>query len=139
MKILITENQVKRTAIAWMNMNFSPDQLEIVTSKEYPDSIFYKKNGKVVMEQDKENKYFFFHYHDIWSFFEDFFGLEYKEIQGVLKSWLEDTLKLEGYTPFQNIKPDGQMLEDTLKLEGYTPGVQFREYFSWLEDTFKLE
>ena len=100
MKILITENQVERTAIAWMNMNFSPDQLEIVTHEKYPNSIFYKKNGKFVMEQDEKNKNFWFDYDTIWSFFEQFFGLEQKEIQGVLKSWLEDTLKLEGYTPY---------------------------------------
>ena len=51
------------------------------------------------MEQDKKNKVFHFHYGDIWSFFERIFNMEYQEIQGVLKLWLENTFKLKGYTP----------------------------------------
>ena len=99
MKFIITENKLERVVIHWMNQNFSPEQLEIVKSKHYPDSVFFKKNGKVVMEQDKKNKYFWFHYDNIWSFFESFFGMEYKQIQEVLSYWLEETLKLKGYTP----------------------------------------
>jgi len=82
-----------------MNKNFGLDQLEIVESEKYPDSIFYKKNGKVVMEQDKKNKNFRFDYDNIWSFFESFFGVEYEQIQEVLSYWLEETLKLKDYTP----------------------------------------
>jgi hypothetical protein len=82
-----------------MNKNFGLDQLEIVESEKYPDSIFYKKNGKVVMEQDKKNKNCRFDYDNIWSFFESFFGVEYEQIQEVLSYWLEETLKLKDYTP----------------------------------------
>ena len=99
MKLLITENQLDKAALLWMNKNFSPDQLEIVTSEKYPDSIFYKKNGIVVMEQDKKNKDFWFDYDEIYSFFKSFFSMEYKEWQRIMKIWLEETFKLEGYIP----------------------------------------
>ena len=99
MKFIITENKLNNVALSWMNKNFSPDQLEIVESEDYPDSIFYKKDGKVVMEQGNKNKYFYFDYNDIWSFLESFFGMKYEQIQEVLRYWLEETLKLEGYTP----------------------------------------
>ena len=99
MKIIITEHQLKETAIAWMNINFSPDQLEVVKSKKYPNSIFFKKNGKIVMQQDKKNKEFWFDCGEIWSFFESFFNMKYKEIQDVLRTWLKETFKLEGYRP----------------------------------------
>ncbi len=121
MKFIITENKLERVVIHWMNQNFSPDQLEIFKSEKYPDSIFFKKNGKVVMEQDKKSKYFWFHYDNIWSFFESFFGMEYKQIQEVLSYWLEKTLKLEGYTPLAFTGNFSILLEKTLKLEGYTP------------------
>jgi hypothetical protein len=98
MKIIITESKLNKVVLKWMNLNFSPDQLEVIEHPDYPDSIFYKKNGKVVMEQNKKNESFFFDYGDIWSFFESFFGMEYEEIQDVLRYWLEETFKLGGYT-----------------------------------------
>jgi hypothetical protein len=99
MKFIITENKLNNVALSWMNKNFSPDNLEIVKSEEYPNTIFYRKDGKVVMEQDKENKYFYFDDNDIWLFFKSFFDMKYEQIQEVLRYWLEETLKLEGYTP----------------------------------------
>ena len=122
MKFIITENKLNNVALSWMNKNFSPDQLEIVTSEKYPNSIFFKKNGVVVMEQDKENKYFWFDYGQIWLFFESFFDMKHVQIQGVLRYWLEETLKLEGYTPKGTLLLPAIKLEETLKLEGYTPG-----------------
>ena len=89
MKYIITENKLNNIALSWMNQNFSPEQLEIVKSKDYPNSVFFRKNGKVVMEQDKKNKYFWFSYGEIWSFFKSFFGMEPQQIQEVLRYWLE--------------------------------------------------
>ena len=97
------KNKKYNIALKWMNDKFSPDQLEIVISTEYPDSIFYKKNGEFVMEQDNKNEKFFFYYYEIWSIFEDFFGYNYDEIQSILKDWLEQTLKLEGFTPLSDL------------------------------------
>ena len=95
MKFIITENKLEKVAIKWMNQNCSPDQLEIVKSEKNPNSIFYKKNGKIVMMQDKKHKHFWFDYDEIWSFFESFFGMEYEQIQEVLRYWLEETFKLK--------------------------------------------
>ncbi len=121
MKFIITENKLNNVASSWMNQNFSPDQLEIDTSKKYPNSIFFKKDGRVVMEQDKKSKVFWFDYDEIWLFFESFFGMKYEQIQEVLRYWLEETFKLEGYTPKLLLAVDNNELEETFKLEGYTP------------------
>ena len=99
MKFVITENKLNNIVLRWMNQNFSPDQLEIVTSEKYPNSIFFKKNGKVVMQQNKKNRNFYFDYDEIWLFFESVFGMEYEQIREVLSYWLEETLKLEDYIP----------------------------------------
>ena len=116
MKFIITESKLQKAALLWMNNNFSPDQLEVFESPKYPDSIFYKKNGIVVMEQDKENKYFWFDYGEIWSFFESFFSMEYEEIQGLLDIWLEEDFKLKGYTPCSESSDCWYTLEEALKL-----------------------
>ena len=97
------ETGVELTPSNWMNKKFSPDQLEIVTSKKYPGSIFFIKDGFVVMEQDKKYQDFYFDYDEIWSFFESVFGMEYQQIEEVLSYWLEETLKLKDYTPFTNL------------------------------------
>ena len=99
MKFIIAENKIQKVAFKFMNSLFSPDQLEIVTSEKYPNSIFFRKNGNVVMEQDKISKNFYFDYDEIWSFFESLFSMKYRQIQDVMRYWLEETLKLEGYTP----------------------------------------
>jgi hypothetical protein len=95
MKYIITENKLNNIALSWMNQNFSPEQLEIVKSKDYPNSVFFRKNGKVVMEQNKKSMYFWFSYNEIWSFFESFFGMKDQQIEEVLTYWLEETLKLK--------------------------------------------
>ena len=113
MKYIITENKLNNVALSWMNQNFGLDQLEIVESEKYPNSVFFRKNGKVVMMEDKKSKFFWFDYDKIWSFFESFFGMEYQQIEDVLNYWLEDTLKLEGYTPKLSPSWSTTLLEDT--------------------------
>ena len=95
----MTKNNLDKVVLLWMNKNFGPDQLEVVTSEGYPNSIFYRKNGKVVMEQNKKSKVFWFDYNEIYSFFESFFSMEFEEWQRIMKIWLEETFKLEGCTP----------------------------------------
>lgn len=101
MKYLIIESKVREIALKWMDDNFSLNQLDIIKNiPEYPTSIFYKKNGKVFMEQQLDSKYFWFDYDEIWSFFKQFLGMTGSEIKTVLKIWLKKTLKLEKYTPW---------------------------------------
>lgn len=121
MKFIITENKLERAAIHWMNQNFSPDQLTVLKTNKYPTSIFFKKNGKIVMEQDKEDKYFYFHYDDIWSFFVKFFGLSNMETRAILTKWLEETLKLEGYRPQSSNIHNFYRLEETFKMKSHHP------------------
>ena len=128
MKFIITENKLNNVALSWMNKNFSPDQLEIVTSEKYPNSIFFKKDGVVVMEQDKKYKDFYFDYNDIWSFFESFFGMKYEQVQEVLSYWIDDTFKLKGFTAMAGQSNIPVQIDDTFKLKGFTAwDEQFHE------------
>ena len=64
------------------------------------NSVFYKKDGEVIMEQDLKSDDFWFHYVKIWLVFYDKFGPEYNTTQGFLKTMLDKHLKLGSYTPF---------------------------------------
>ena len=99
MKFIITENKLERVALKFINNELNLDQFEIVEHPDYPNSIFFKRNGRVIMEQDKENKYFWFDYDEIWEYFRDIFGFGNNQTRIIFKHWLEETLKLEDYKP----------------------------------------
>lgn len=77
------------------------ENLETATSGRYPNSVFYKKNGKVIFEhcQNEEFNFFYVDYGTIWSVFEDKFGLKYQEISDFIKGMVEKHLNLRGVTP----------------------------------------
>ena len=99
MKFIITENKLERVILKFINNELNLDQFEIVEHPDYPNSIFFKRNGRVVMEQDKKTKIFWFDYDEFWGYFMDIFGLDDKQIRIKFKHWLEETLKLEDYIP----------------------------------------
>lgn len=92
-----TISGLKLTPSNWMNFYFSPDQLETFKRVDRPDSIFFKKNGKVVIEHDPKWKDFVFDYDHIWEFFELFYGMEDEEIVDVIRKWVDKTFKLRVY------------------------------------------
>ena len=76
------------------------NDLDIVQSEERPDwTLFRYVKGKNMVVYDKENWYAYVNYDDIWSFLENNFGLNYIEIQGVMKEWLSEVYNLRGVTP----------------------------------------
>ena len=60
--------------------------------------VYYKKDGKVIMEQDLKNEYFWFDYDKFWSVFYVKFDLDYNKTQAFLKTMLDKHLKLGSYT-----------------------------------------
>jgi molecular chaperone DnaK (HSP70) len=72
--------------------------LEEVKSKNYPDCIFFKKDGEVVFEQNTKNMYLYTS-GKIWSVFEKKFVLEYDEIKSLIKYWVEENLNRKGIIP----------------------------------------
>ena len=120
MKILITESQKQKIALNYLNKKYHPDQLEIVEHPDYPDSIFYRKDGQVIMEIDKKYMQFLIDYDTIWSFFEKVFSMEYDEIQQLMNTWLEETFNLKGFTPIFSNNIRGASLEETFNLKGFT-------------------
>jgi hypothetical protein len=71
------------------------NDLGMVQSQERPDwtLLRYEKGNNMVI-YDKENGDAYVNYYDIWSFLENNFGLNYGEIEGLIKGWFGEVYNL---------------------------------------------
>ena len=97
MKYIITENKLDKVALTWLNNNFG-DLKPIVND----DKTYYVNEERIPLfysYRDKQNSYVYISYDEIWSFLESMFDMDYQQIQGVIRDWLEETYNLKGLTP----------------------------------------
>jgi len=97
MKYIITENKLDKVALTWLNNNFG-DLTPIVKD----DRTFYVNKDRLPLfyyYEDEKNGYVYLNPNEIWLFLETMFGMEYEQIQGVIRDWLEETYNLRGLTP----------------------------------------
>ena len=87
----MTDN-LKHKIIQYLNSEYG--DLEQFEMEEYPDYIFFMKNGKTIFDYNPKNGYVIISYVQIWSFLESFFGLEHEEVQDLTKEWVEEHYKL---------------------------------------------
>ena len=97
MKYIITESQYNKAIDKFITYQFEPHEEK--TSNKFPNSIFWVKNGEVIVEI-QNSKYFWVKL-DIWVSISNMFSLEDYETKEVMKKWLEKHYKLGGLTPFQ--------------------------------------
>ena len=97
MKYLITESQYNKAIDKFITYQFEPHEEKI--SKDYPDSIFWIKDGEIIVEIKKSKDVWVLD--SVWNSISDMFSLEYDDTKSVIKSWLEKHYKLGGLTPFQ--------------------------------------
>ena len=68
---------------------------------EKGDRIYYVDKDRLPLFyyfQDEKNDHIYINYYRIWMFFSEVIGLEYSEIQTIIKNWLEETYNLRGLT-----------------------------------------
>jgi hypothetical protein len=92
MKVIITENQLDRTIIKWLNSEYG--NLTPFETEEHPYHIFFMKDDKVIFFYNKKNGEVYISDDKIWSFLQNFFGLKFEEIQDLTKQWVEKHYKL---------------------------------------------
>jgi hypothetical protein len=92
MKYVITESRLERLAINWLNDNYG--DLEPYEIEEEPDYIFYKKGNRVIFEYNKNSEAIYVNYDEIWKIFDDYFTMEYEQIQHIIKMWVEEQYNL---------------------------------------------
>ena len=113
MKYIITESQYNNTIDKFITYMFEPHEEK--RTKKYPDSIFWIKDGEVIVEIEK-SEYFWVNY-KIWNNITLMFSLEYDETQQVIKDWLEEHYKLGGLTPLGRNSIFKNLLEEHYKLK----------------------
>ena len=102
MKYVITENQLNRAALRFLNTEYG--NLEPYETDEHPNFIYFMKDGEVIFEYNKKNGYVYISYDKIWSFLDSFFGLEYEEIQDITKQWVEEHYNLSVTTTSKRLR-----------------------------------
>ena len=96
MRYIITESQYNKAIDKFITYQLEPHEEK--TSKEYPDSIFWVKDGEIIAEIEKSE--YFWVKRDIWDTISIMFSLEYKETREVIKEWLEEHYELGSLTPW---------------------------------------
>ena len=102
MKFLITESNLSKGIIRYMNDKFNPNDLKPIQTEKKPKSIFFSIYGVVVMEQDFKTKIFWFDYDRIWSVFSENLKVKDKYIVEALKIWLETSMNIIGFKPLSD-------------------------------------
>ena len=118
MKYIITESQHNKIIDKFITYQFEPHEEK--KSSKYPDSIFWVKDGEVIIEIEDSD--YFWVRSEIWKVIGNMFSLEYSETQQVIRDWLEEHYKLGGITPYSAFYSAGYGLEEHYKLGGITPG-----------------
>ena len=97
MKYLIKESQYNNAINKFISHQFEPHKEK--RTREYPESIFWIKDGEIIAEIEKSKD--FFVSPQIWKNIMSMFSLEYVETQQVIKEWLEEHYKLGGLKPYE--------------------------------------
>ena len=79
------------------------NDLDSVQSKEESNWVLYRyKKGHNIMVYDRKYMYISISYDDIWSVLEDTFGLNYTEIQELIRVWLGEDYNLKRVSNVEN-------------------------------------
>ena len=113
MKYIITESQYNNSIDKFITYLFEPHEEK--RTKKHPDSIFWVKEGEVIVEI--ENSEYFWISPQIWNNIKIMFSLENNETQQVIKDWLEEHYKLGELTPNNFNALDMMLLEEHYKLK----------------------
>ena len=97
MKYVIKESQYGNIINKFISHQFEPHKEK--RTREYPESIFWIKDGEIIAEIEKSKD--FFVSPQIWKNIMSMFSLEYVETQQVIKEWLEEHYKLGGLKPYE--------------------------------------
>jgi hypothetical protein len=78
------------------------NDLDVVQNEKKQDlTLFRYKPYHNLMIYDKKTGVVYVSYKDIWSVLKSNFGINYSEIQVVIKEWLDEVYNLRGVTPQQ--------------------------------------
>jgi hypothetical protein len=92
MKFIITESKREKAVFYWLDKRFG--DVEPYESDNYPNDIFFIKNGEVIFEFGGFSNSLTIKNDKIWEFVETFFGLNYFQTQDITTRWINDKFNL---------------------------------------------
>jgi len=120
---------IMKTKVEFTYLDYLFKEVYVVKSKYYPDSTFFKKDDKVILELEKSGTLWVLY--SFWSNISDMFSFDYNETQQLIKEWVEKELKLEQVTPIASSVNQFKKVEKELKLEQVTPRSAIAPPFRW--------
>jgi hypothetical protein len=90
MKYIITENRLYSVAMKWLNNEFG--DLKLYDYNKF--RILFMKDGEIIFDYDKKNGVVHISYEHIGKYLESLFGMENRQIQEVIKLWVEQYYNL---------------------------------------------
>ena len=107
MKYIINESKLYDFVDRHLNSEFG--NLEVYEDEEYPEHLFFMKDGEVVFDYNDDNGISSFSKNKIISFLKDFLTLEGSEIKNILKRWVFENYGLSPH----NLS----VIDDTMSLK----------------------
>lgn len=77
------------------------NNIEELTHEDYPDTIFWRKDGEVILEYNIKNEHFWVDYDVIWKKFGEKYLFNYIDISELLGGMLEEAFKLRVTTAYR--------------------------------------
>ena len=107
-----------------------------VKSKFYPDSTFFKKDDKVILELEKSGTLWVLY--SVWNSISDTFSIQYEETQQLIKEWMEAQLKQGVVAPDAEEAAYFQKMEAQLKQGEVAPVINYSTTSQLMEAQLKL-
>ena len=114
--------------------------LEVKIDKDdYPDTVFYFKNGDCLFEYDEKKGYFHCQYNGFWSVFEREYHMNHQQIQAFIKNGVEEHFKIKVTTPTLSFVYIVRQVEEHFKIKVTTPlSLKRLESFKGWKNILKL-
>jgi hypothetical protein len=121
-------------------MSFFEQDLICKSDEKYPNSIFYFKGDKLLLEIEKSGDSLtaWVSYSEIWNPVSEKFSLDYAQTQSLLKTTIEQHFKLKGIATISFLQNSVKSIEQHFKLKGIATPKHGSFLFLRIEQHFKL-
>ena len=129
------KDKIRKSEFKFLNYLF--ENMYSVKSKFYPDSTFFKKDDKVILELEKSGTLWVLY--SVWTDISDMFSYGYEETQQLIKEWVEAQLKKGVVEPLDAGSNYLPFMEKQLKSGGVSPEGLLDGGFTQVEKQLKQE
>ena len=98
MKFLITEPKLEKIILNYLDDFLDLKKFQLWTNKKSPHSLFFVKDGKLLLWVDKKHRNFIYEYDDIYQFLRNFFLLNDEQVTEIMYKWFIKKFKDESFS-----------------------------------------